>query len=109
MAQKREGLSGHNLTETQVDALRMLAAAGSGAYLAKTGQVLCKGTVGERFEEDRGFASLTWLALVALGLVCGSSGRLYPSNNGWTALRLIDGTAHLAAHHLVRQTSSDRA
>ena len=66
------------LTPTQRRALKIIVDAGGGA-LAKNGTVLCAGGTGEEFDGGPPVHSLTWLRLVAMGLIMGDGGRLVPT------------------------------
>lgn len=71
------------LTPAQGRALALICAAGGGAIM-KNGTVLCAGDTGE---VDGGcpLHSVTWLRLVAMGLVTGKDGRLLPTDEGRAA------------------------
>lgn len=68
------------LTDTQMRAVRMLCQAGSGV-VTKNGTVLACGDTGESVNGGQPIHSVTWLRLVAAGLVSGKAGRLVPTQD----------------------------
>lgn len=81
------------LTDRQRQALILITNAGGGALL-KNGTVLCAGEVGKEFEGGPALHPITWLRLVAAGLVIGHGNRLMPTSLGYTVAGTFGRESH---------------